>query len=195
MVKILVPTTVGRRKRMAQFIASCGDNAGMPHQVIVFENALGGYVKAIRLLAATCKPDDIIMAANDDIVFGKNWLKILYTAFMGAFPDLDGLAMGDDGIHGDKHATLPLMTAGNFLKYCHAGYWHNFCDWEWYYIAKARGKFLYVPESKMIHEHWSVGKAERDETYLLQAPYFETDSDLFWTRWALSDGFKKWETL
>jgi hypothetical protein len=87
------------------------------------------------------------------------------------------------------------MTAGNFLKYCHAGYWHNFCDWEWYYIAKARGKFLYVPESKMIHEHWSVGKAERDETYLLQAPYFETDSDLFWTRWALSDGFKKWETL
>lgn len=195
MIKILVPTTKQRRERMHQFIASCSDNAGMEHQIVVFENALGGYVKAIRTLAATCSPTDIIMAANDDISFGKDWLKILYTALINAFPDGYGMAMGDDGIHGDKHATLPLVRADMFLQTCHGGYWHNFCDWEWYHIAKARGKFIYVPEAKTIHEHWSNNKAERDETYLLQVPYFETDKDLFWERYALSDGFKNWESL
>jgi GT2 family glycosyltransferase len=142
-----------------------------------------------------CKDDDLVVLMNDDMVFGKDWLKILLEAF-----EKDTkieLAQSQEMNNPEKtdKAVTPMGYAGWFKKYVCWEYKHNYIDQEWTEVAKAMGSFLYVPESKIYHNHWSFGKSERDATYLEQMKDFEQDKDLYNERYALSNGFKNMENL
>lgn len=191
MVKILIPTTKERRPILHRCMESCGDNAGMPHQIIVYENN-EGYVMALKEMIYSCYDEDIVVLINDDIVFGKDWLRILFDAFSGV-----GIAQPQEmnnPVKEDK-AVTPIGLAGWFKEYAHFGYKHNYIDQEWTDVAKQRGTFLFVPDSHIYHNHWSFGKSERDSTYLEQMKDFEFDKDLYQERFALSSGFKDLDAI
>jgi hypothetical protein len=197
MIKVLVPTTPKRRARVIEFLNSCLDNAGIEHEVVIFENQLGGFVKAIRAMVDRLEDDDPIVLMNDDVTFGKDWLKILYEGFMSR-PGIElaqSREMCNPMPYHNNQAVLPMGRPAFFRKFAYRGYHHNFVDWEWTEIANQRGSYLYVPESIIYHNHWTFGKSTRDETYLTQAPYFDTDEALFHKRFNESNGFKEWRNL
>jgi GT2 family glycosyltransferase len=81
MVKILIPTVKERRNILHRCMESCGDNAGIQHQIIVYENNVG-YVLAIKEMLYRCHDDDLVVLMNDDVEFGKDWLRILRDTFL-----------------------------------------------------------------------------------------------------------------
>jgi len=189
MVKVLIPTTKERRPILNRFIRSCDDNAGVPHQIVSFENDVG-YVNALKLMVENCKDDDVVVLMNDDMVFGKDWLKILIEAYVKSTRVEIAQSQEMNNPNPTDLAITPIGKAGWFKKYACWEYKHNYIDREWTDIAKARGTYLYVPESQIYHNHWSFGKSEKDATYNTQTKYFELDKDLYNERYALTDGFR-----
>lgn len=79
----------------------------------------------------------------------------------------DGLAFGDDGINGDRHATHFVLGDGLAREVgwlALPGLSRIFIDTVWNEIAEARGVRRYLPDVKLTHLHFSIG-APRDETY------------------------------
>lgn len=79
----------------------------------------------------------------------------------------DGLAFGDDGINGGRHATH-FVLGGDLVReigwLALPGLSRIFIDTVWNEIAEARGVRRYLPDVKLTHLHFSTG-APRDETY------------------------------
>ena len=80
----------------------------------------------------------------------------------------DGLAFGDDGINGGRHATHfvlggDLVRSVGFLAL--PGLERLFIDTVWCDIARNRGVFRYLPNVKLTHVHFSNGLAPIDRTY------------------------------
>lgn len=80
----------------------------------------------------------------------------------------DGLAFGDDGINGERHATHfvlggDLVRSVGFLAL--PGLERLFIDTVWCDIARDRGVFCYLPNVQLTHVHFSNGLAPVDRTY------------------------------
>jgi hypothetical protein len=80
----------------------------------------------------------------------------------------DGLAFGNDGINGERHATHfvlggDLVHSVGFLSL--PGLYRVFIDTVWNDIARERGVFRYLPHVTLTHEHFSNRKGLMDETY------------------------------
>jgi hypothetical protein len=191
MIKVLIPTTKRRRNILYRCMENCVENAGIDHEIVVYENDVG-YVKALLTMINGCKDEDVVVLLNDDILFGKDWLYILNDSFLGV-ELVQSREMNNP--ESSDLAVTPMGYAGWFKKYAHSGYHHNFIDKEWTDIAKARGSYLYVPDSHIYHEHWSFGKSDRDDVYLEQMKWFELDKNLYNERFALSNGFKDLDKL
>ena len=195
LVKVIIPTTPQRRGLLFKAITSCLDNAGMEHEIVIFENNGIGVVKAISMMLEGLQDSDIVAIGNDDIVFGKDWLKILYGALLSN-PDkrlFEAREMNNP--NRDTEIGTPLFTIGFWKEYWHNGYFHNFVDTEMNMRAKNKGVWMRVPDSITYHNHWSFGKSDRDSTYLAQMEHWELDKDLFNERYALSDGFRNMDKL
>ena len=68
MVKVLIPTTKERRPILHRCMESCGDTAGMPHEIVVFENNWG-YVEALKYMVVNCDNSDVVILMNDTFYF------------------------------------------------------------------------------------------------------------------------------
>jgi hypothetical protein len=90
-----------------------------------------------------------------------------------------------------KLASFPVTTAGYLLKWAYSGYTHNFCDEEMATTAKARGKFVWVPESEVHHRHYSNTEGvKEDDTYKLETQSAVKDKGLFIARRDISGNFE-----
>jgi len=78
----------------------------------------------------------------------------------------DGLAFGDDGINGERHATH-FVLGGDLVRSVGwlslPGLERLYIDTVWNDIA--RGVHRYLPHVKMTHHHFSNRKARYDATY------------------------------
>lgn len=173
MITIVIPTTKERRERLQLTVEAIRNNSNYPHRILIYENEDGGWVKAaLNAIDGISGP---ICFMSDDMIPQKDWLKLLMDKYDNNF------VYPDDGINNGSVATVQLCDADYFRKYMFPEYHHNFGDTELTEIARIQGKLIYVPESKIIHNHWTKG-ANRDNTYLTQVPYFEHDKNLFNSR-------------
>ena len=80
----------------------------------------------------------------------------------------DGLAFGDDGINGDKHATH-FVIGGRLVRemgwLALPGLQRIFIDTMWNTLTEKRGVRRYLPDVKLTHLHFSNGTAPVDATY------------------------------
>lgn len=180
MLNILIPTTKERRPRLDKLIQALRE-VEIPYILCIYENMDGGWVKATRNMLLEMNPTSLCLILGDDCLPEKGAIEILYNKYVERFPDCVGLAQPEDDILHGSVATFPMAIASNILKYLHYQYHHNYADQELTEWFKSMGKYLYVPESVIHHQHWTNG-AERDNTYKLQENYYQHDADLFNSR-------------
>lgn len=194
MIKVCIPTTPERRKRLLDCINSVQANSGYPHEVVVFENLLGGWVKAVREMLKDLGRDPVVVI-GDDAAPQSGWLKILVNAYSQKFPNSDGLVQPDDGGHRGKIASYPMATPQYLLRWLYSGYFHNYADKELRDVSVTRGKYLWVPESKVVHLHFSTNPDLYDQTYALQKKTGRKDRLLYEKRRSASNNFQNLELI
>jgi len=99
---------------------------------------------------------------GDDVVPGSvGWEKKLVSAAGD-----DGVAYGDDLVHGEKLATHPVI-GGDLVReqgwLVLPGLEMLYADTVWTVLARRRGVLRYLPDVIMEHRHPCVGKAPRKE--------------------------------
>ena len=163
MINIVIPTTPERKERLKECIESIHKNSGTEYNIHTYTSEGEGWVKAVH--KALRGIEGLTVIVGDDMTFDKDWLKILEEEYWKEFPENDGLAQPYDEIHRGLVAVCPMADAENLRKYIHKGYTHNYSDRELTDIFQNKGKYLYVPESIVNHNHYVLGKAENDKTY------------------------------
>ncbi len=110
----------------------------------------------------------------DDVLPEVNWESLIETA------GRDGLAFGDDGINGERHAAH-FVLGGDLVRevgfLCLPGLSRIYIDTVWCDIARAKGVYRYRPDVKMPHLHFSNGRALMDATY--RKPRRDADRALY----------------
>ena len=101
-----------------------------------------------------------------------------------------------DGIQDEKLSVHPV--AGRKLVealgwFALPGVKHLYFDTALTELAKALGRFVYLPDVQIEHLHHSVGKSEYDETYKLHAEYGQHDKEVFehWQQNGLAEDLNK----
>jgi len=188
-VYICIPTTEERRERLAKCLDSIHKNAGYPHVIVTYENFQEGFIGPIHRILEGIKDDTVVWCIGDDTVLTEeSTLLRLVDAYHNAFPSNDGVANPDDGIQKGQIITMPLCSAFTMKKYTFKGYFLNYADNEFTEIMTAKGKYLYVPEVQVEHQHWIAGKAKKDNTYEHAASKFPQDAELF--KFRKANGFE-----
>jgi hypothetical protein len=172
-VTIFIPTTRERRKRLNDCLDAVRDNSNYPHRILIYEGNDGGYVNAVHKMLEDI--NGLVCVIGDDMIPQKDWLKILMDNYN------DNFVYPDDGLRHERIATTFVCEADYLRKYLYKGYRHNFSDTELTEVSRLLGKLKYVPEAKIIHNHFTNG-AEKDETYKAQDKTFQKDKDLFNSR-------------
>jgi len=124
----------------------------------------------------------------DDVVFTKGWdLLVLNT--MRALPHIKVVGTNDElntyvlqGTHSThslvdiEYANVPGgVVDGGPGTLLYEGYDHNYCDTEFIGTAKARAVFAPCLSAVVRHNHFTVGRSERDATY--DKAYANIDED------------------
>lgn len=194
MIKVCIPTTPGRRVRLLECIKAVQDNSNYPHELVVFENQLGGWVAAVREMVKDLGEDPVVVI-GDDVLPQPDWLKILVVAYQKKFPNQDGLVQPDDGSHNGRIASYPMATPQYLRRWIYSGYVHNWADKELKKVSEAQGHYLFVPEAKTIHRHHEVYPELYDETYALQKDTEPKDKELYRQRETASNGYRNPEKI
>lgn len=178
-IVVCVPTTPGRKERLKECLAAIEENSkNVDYELFVFENELGGWVAAVREMMNRLPKDQLVVIIGDDCIPQPNWLRPLVDKFNEKFPDKDGLAQPDDGIWGGRIASYPVATAGYLLDWIYPGYVHYYADEELATAAREQHKYLYVPNSKVVHRGGD-DKELWDETYEKESKFGNQDKLLF----------------
>jgi len=211
MISVCVPTR-GRPQRFAEMLASLRETAETEVEVIAAvdedDETRDAYptdgVEYVTVPAGTLQSGlwdvawqrahgDIAMHADDDIMFRTHgWDTAVLTEFE-AFPDGIGGVFTANGQHGPDMwpivwPTHPFWTRGfveavGYLTPPHFPSWHAE-HWP-VQIAQAVGRLRYVPDILIEHCHFTLGKAEVDDTYLRGAStdkWIEIEGQrLFWS--------------
>lgn len=194
MIKVCIPTTPGRRVRLLECVKAVQDNSNYPHELVVFENQLGGWVAAVRQMIKDLGNDPVVVI-GDDVLPQPDWLKILVAAYQGKFPNQEGLVQPDDGRHRGRIASYPMATPQYLLRWLYSGYIHNYADKELKKVSEAQGRYLWVPEAKTIHMHFEVYPELYDDTYALWKVTEPKDRKLFYEREAASKNYQNPEAI
>lgn len=118
--------------------------------------------------------------ADDVTPETPGWEEALITA-----AGKDGLAFGDDGINGERHAAH-FVLGGDLVRAVGVlslpGLERLFIDTFWNVVAQRLAVFRYLPHVRMTHRHFSNRKALMDATY--RKPGKENDRAIYeaWSR-------------
>lgn len=178
MIHILIPTTKERRIRLNECLEAIRSNTEGEYLITVFENSCGGCVEPSRKMVATLKDDELVCILNDDMIPQPKWLSYL----LKKHQESGGLVYPDDGLRDGKLATTWLCTAKYLSDNYSGDYKHSFADQEMTERAKARNELHYVPESKIIHKHFTKQNDLYDETYKLQTLTISKDEQQYHQR-------------
>ena len=113
---------------------------------------------------------DILMYGADDIVFAKKDWDEEVQEFFNDLPDKLALVFSPDIIHGDNIPTHGFVSSKSvdilgYFIYPHFRYWYN--DSWLAGLYKSLGRY-YPCDLGMVHQHYSQGFGEIDETYKSQ---------------------------
>ena len=153
-INICITTTAGREIRLTKCLTAIEQNSNYPYILSLYtDKELTGCIKPTRLMLESLNPNHLAIVLNDDMVPEKDWLKILVHEYTKRFPNYDGLAQPKDTIQNGSIATCPMATPKFLLEHWRPEYHHMFGDTELTERAKYLKKYLYVPESVVVHEH------------------------------------------
>jgi glycosyltransferase involved in cell wall biosynthesis len=132
--------------------------------------------------AAKISSGNILVYLSDDFDCPHEWDKMLVAAFHDM--EIPMLVKVDDCLQKfeTKVLTIPIMnlklyeTLGYFW---HPGYKSMFVDEHLYHLCSKNGWLYNAPLLKFPHLHCSIGKAERDETYIRSEANWNQGKALF----------------
>lgn len=193
MINILIPSTPERAERLKTCIESIEKTANTEFKIKTYISEGEGWVKAVH--KGLEELEGLTVIVGDDMTFEDNWLAILEEAYNSKFKETkDGLVQPYDEIHKGQLAVCPMADAKVLRQRIHKGYTHNFSDTELTLIMRHLGKYMYVPQAKVNHNHPILGKAENDNTYEFSRQWYDKDKELFNERMkGLQDGSIKIE--
>lgn len=119
--------------------------------------------------AAKMSTGDVLIYLSDDFKCPNNWDQKIFEQIKDN--SKPALLKADDCLqpfHKDV-LTIPIM---NRALYERLGYFWNpiyksmFVDQDLYHVCANNGWIIFAPNLRFPHEHYSIGKAERDETYI-----------------------------
>lgn len=189
MITVCIPTVPKREQRLQVCLDALKQNTPEKHELLVYTNNDGGWVKACRNMLKDLK-DRFVIILGDDAIPQKDWLKNLESATLNH----DSLFCVNDLVFKDSVAVFPAGPASYIRKYLYAGYNHYGADSELTQIAKAQDRFVWVPDSIIHHHHFvhpSTSSAPLDDVYAeCWSQYKRKDERLFRERCKASDKFK-----
>ncbi len=140
---------------------------------------------------------DILLVASDDMIpVLDGWDDEIARAMEKFFPNLDGALHFDDSYTSDKLITLSIMGVALYKTFgyvYHPDYKSLYCDDEFTREVKRMGKYAYVGECVIRHEHYAEknnsNTGDLDDTAKKTLKYAGRDEQVF--QYRLSLGFPK----
>jgi len=172
---ILIPTTKERRPRLQKCLEAIWAST-IPCMVVIYENSGGGWVKNIHKMLENI--NRLCFCIGDDCVIAPDCLEILLKTYETLPNKEEWLLQPYERFSEGRIAQMPFAHSDILKKYIHKGYFQNYSDTELTEVMKQRGRYLYVPEAKLDHQHF-MGGAEYDETYKLSHDKGDEDRILF----------------
>jgi len=178
-----VPTR-GRPHRLQKFLDGCVDTGMRMPGLVVVDGEDGGNYSEVRVpgnwglmiarkRAETCGrmeeyfkayPDAAFYAiVNDDVVPETSGWDVTLAKAAGDW----NVAYPDDTLNGERMATQ-FLVGGKLARAVGSfglGFLHTMVDRAWMDIGRGLDALVYRTDIKMRHDHWSVGRAEKDKTY------------------------------
>ncbi len=133
-------------------------------------------VDAINLGAKFAKGDILIVVSDDTDCFPR-WDSRLFDQMAGK---RDWIMKTKDGIQ-EWLITMPIMDRTYYNRFgyiYHDAYAHCFCDTELTCVAELTGK-LVISLAEFKHNHYSIGKSERDSVSQKADATFESGKKIF----------------
>lgn len=181
MLTVCIPTTAERRQRLAKCIESLHKYAGVPFQVLTYENYQEGFVLPIHKMLATLKDGTPVWCIGDDtILIEPDTIKRLFEEWM--IGGADCVVNPNDGIQNGTIITMPFCSALTMRKYTYTGYFLNYADNEFTEIMRSEGRYIYRSDIHVDHQHHVNGKAPVDGTYSYALTKFDDDRKLYQLR-------------
>ena len=123
--------------------------------------------------AAKISTGDILIYLSDDFKCPQDWDKKIIEKFGGFYNGSKEpkIIKVDDCLQPFTAdvLTIPIMNRYLYERlgyFFHHGYKSMFCDQDLFWVCKNNGWLRDHSELKFEHEHYSIGKAPRDETYM-----------------------------
>jgi glycosyl transferase/beta-hydroxylase protein BlmF len=123
--------------------------------------------KSWNIIAGKCTGDILIMA-NDDIVYRTQGWETKIAKEASKFEDGIYCMWTEDGINGPNHCAIPIVSRKWYetLGYFTPGIFKFFFNDTWLMdIGRKVGRLHYIEDVLMEHLHFSVKKSEFDDTY------------------------------
>lgn len=126
---------------------------------------------------------DILLNHSDDMWFTQQDFDLIIAEDMARlFPDTDGVLHYPDGYTGDKLMSYSIIGRKYFERdgyVYHPDFISLWCDNLAMDMAKLRGKYQYVDRSLFKHEHPVWTGAQMDESYRMNAQYYQSDQVIY----------------
>lgn len=133
---------------------------------------------------------DVIIYLSDDFDCPQDWDSLIMTEFINFHTP--ALLKVDDGLQ-PFHVpvvTIPIMNLALYYKigyFWYPEYKSMFCDEDLYWTARKCEALRMAPHLKFQHNHYSIGKAEHDQTYKQSEANWNQGKEVFARRKA--EGF------
>jgi hypothetical protein len=138
--------------------------------------------------AAKMATGDVLIYLSDDFKCPDNWDRLIAERMLIGHPTLlkvnDCLQQFEVAV-----LTIPIMNRSLYEKlgyFWHPSYRSMFVDEDLYWTCKNNIWMVSAPELQFPHEHCSIGKAERDETYIRSEANWDHGKAIFAERKALN---------
>jgi hypothetical protein len=133
--------------------------------------------------AAEIAKGDVLIYLSDDFKCPKDW-DLLISEYFEHNLNEPALLKVDDCLQKFKIKvlTIPIMNAAMYKKlgyFWHPGYKSMFVDEDLFWVSTNNGWMMEAEELKFPHEHCTIGKAERDETYIRSEKNWDQGKEFF----------------
>jgi hypothetical protein len=137
--------------------------------------------------AAKIATGDILIYLSDDFKCPDNWDEKIRSLFAFATmqpKNMPALLKVDDCLQQFNVCvlTIPIMNRELYEKlgyFWHPAYKSMFVDEDLFWTCTNNNWMMYAPELQFPHEHCSIGKAERDETYIRSEANWNQGKEVF----------------
>jgi hypothetical protein len=122
---------------------------------------------------------DIVVLASDDMIPQiHGWDARIIEDMARHFPDTDGVLHYNDGTTRASLCTLSILGRRYYERdgyIYHPSYKSLWCDNEFTDVARARGKYVYIPQCIIRHEHPGNGFGGMDDVYRVNNRHNDAD--------------------